>query len=272
MAASVVKGGLRNGYIDTSVGTFSLNALISQWAGCDILEESDYEFLEKHFPVMVDIAMVHGTIHPDFIESYCAKFIYEKHIDGLSDTAMSVLAEEELKKPLDARPVDQWGATILTNPAHREFIRQRSAQRAAAKQLALDAKVMEETRREIDRNRKLAKANVRQMKQATIARNQRTTAMDVYNLWKSDHAENFSSVAGPLIKIAYAIFVVPTLLPGAVKETRKAPMIASLLAVFATDPDDLDLDDNVVDDDVGDFADNQDVEFDEETQRFVSDE
>ena len=47
------------------------------------------------------------------------QFIYDKHVEALSDVALSVLAEEEMNKPVSKRSVNCFGSTILTNIGHR---------------------------------------------------------------------------------------------------------------------------------------------------------
>ncbi len=74
-----------------------------------------------HFPKLVDIRLAKvakGTVHPEFISVFMQQFIYETHVKALSDVALSVLAEEEINKPVSERPENCFGSTILTNPGH----------------------------------------------------------------------------------------------------------------------------------------------------------
>ena len=49
-----------------------------------------------------------------------------------------MLAEEELKKSTELRPLFQWGSTVLTNSGHMEIMRQRCIERQATRDLAVE--------------------------------------------------------------------------------------------------------------------------------------
>jgi hypothetical protein len=84
------------------------------------------------------------------------QFIYEKHVQALSGFALSVLAKEEINKPVSERPVNCFGSTILTNPGHRETMRQRTEQCKFVQEVALKEKNDANTLRHVNKARAIA--------------------------------------------------------------------------------------------------------------------
>ena len=68
------------------------------------------------------------------------QFIYDKHMAALSPEALAVLADEQKKKPVAERQVNQFGSTIITNIGHR----QTQAARAEAAEAAAASRVDEQ--------------------------------------------------------------------------------------------------------------------------------
>ena len=106
---------LRSAYIQTSVGAFNIRPFLDKWAGALTLAEKDYDFIETHFLKLVQIALAKGTIHPDSIPLFFREFIYEKHVEALPASALTVLAEEELKTPRSIKSC--W--LLLVNRPHK---------------------------------------------------------------------------------------------------------------------------------------------------------
>jgi hypothetical protein len=49
------------------------------------------------------------------------KFIYEKHIEGISDLGIHMVALTDIKKTISERNAVNWGATIITNKGFLEL-------------------------------------------------------------------------------------------------------------------------------------------------------
>ena len=64
------------------------------------MSEADFDFIEKVFPTLVKVGMVHGFMDPDFAKALMDECIYEKHVQKLSDEALLVLADQVTKKPM----------------------------------------------------------------------------------------------------------------------------------------------------------------------------
>ncbi len=62
------------------------------------------------------------------------KIIYEKHAEFLSVGAITLIVNEEMKKPVSEWPVNQFGTAILTNKGHRDAMRQRVIARRFAEE------------------------------------------------------------------------------------------------------------------------------------------
>jgi len=187
------------------------------------LTEEDLLFVEKHFGTLVDIAMSQGTIHPEFIPLFFQKFIYEKHVDALSDVALSVLAQEVMKKPVSERPVSCFGSTIITNPGHRENMKQRLQRRRDEEERAIVARQNEEIDREIKKAAAVAKKEAAEANRIAVSNRYKLEAQAVYEKFKNDvqaftqHnvvVDSWTIEKVTLLKSAYRKFISPRICYG----------------------------------------------------------
>jgi hypothetical protein len=111
---------------------FEFKRLLECWAGHDTLDKEDYIELADIMTYLIPIVERTGTVHRDYILQIFDEFIYQTHNKALSKSARDTLLAEELKKPVCDRPLNQKGATILTNQG---FLLERAEKATAASEL-----------------------------------------------------------------------------------------------------------------------------------------
>ena len=239
------------GYV-RSAQHFNLRAFLEHWPAFGTLQEHDFIFIENRFKDLVDIAICQGTIHPEFSESIMGNFIYAKHMEGLSEMAMQLLVAEEARKPVSERPVNSFGATILTNEGHKEFMRQRVLSRIEAERNKLDAAAVANAAAAIARIEVEAKKAATALKRTSAAIQLRTNAFEVFDAYMMDiantvgntaagnipvilmieQAENTNALRSAYIDAAYRYFVKPNIPQGTVLFTKKLDKLNSVLSWF----------------------------------------
>ena len=266
--AAAMKSDLRKGYKKSASGSFNIVDSLEHWAGKETLTEEDKIFIEEQFPALVDTCLTQGTVHPEFAVEFMGSFIYDKHIHALSEEALTLLAQDESKKPVGSRPVSQFGSVILTNEGHKRLMLQRIEERRVQAQLLLTERtartdsrqrVAEQSsaaredaaaRRAIRANAALIKNQLAEAKRLEIANAKKIEAQQVYDAYKVDNSgvnegyaliEKWVRMPAATVKSAYTYFVVPNLVAGTTPASRKDECITALRVAFALEPQDLDL-------------------------------
>lgn len=249
---AVVDADLELAYTRSGQGSFNLRNFLDHWSGRETLREEDFKLIEMVFPLLVDNARVHGTNHPEFVKTILGSFIYDKHVEALSSDALFILAEDELKKPTEERSVNQWGATILTNPGHLANMRQKALDKAAAHTLAIESAELAQIQKEIAKAQAIEKKEASRMKKLAIENRQKREANAVYGSYKLDISVGGARVeshAAPVINSAYKYFVKNYLQPNDAILTKKAERIAALKSAFVLEPPECVIEEDLVDDD-----------------------
>jgi hypothetical protein len=207
---------LRGAYVKAGAGSFNVRHFLSHWAGYhqDYISEDDICYLEKWFPTLLEICLTHGTIHPEFVPILLQKFIYGKHVEALSDVALNVLAEEQLKKPVSSRPINCFGSTILTNDVFLKAMADRRLKRQIDAEIVENNKADAETQRAIKRAELTLTRETNESKRIALVNKRMCSAQVVYQHYKSDvlksrEEEDFTesiSLKSESIKCAFIIF------------------------------------------------------------------
>jgi hypothetical protein len=242
------------GYI-RSAQRFNLRAFLEHWSGFNTLKVDDFKFIEARFIDLVKIALCHGTIHPEFSSNIMGNFIYEKHMEDLSEVALKLLVAEEARKPVSERPVSSFGATILTNPGHRDFMRQRMLNRIEEERNRLDAAEVANAQGAIARINVATKKAAAALKRVAAEIQLRTSAFEVFDIYKTDvaavvedgnprraimlaQARNTNALSAGFIDAAYRFFVKRNIPAGEAVFTKKADKLNAVLHWFGDNYED----------------------------------
>jgi hypothetical protein len=107
---------IRSSYANSVQWPWDLRKWMSKWVGADSLQPADFDKIIDILPKVIELTSLHGGVHRTAFQALFGEFIYEKHRDGLSEDAIMLLLTQEMKKPVEQRPFNQWGAWILTHP------------------------------------------------------------------------------------------------------------------------------------------------------------
>jgi hypothetical protein len=211
-------------------------AYLKHWPAFNILTEEDYIFIEKIFYYLVQIALTHGTVHKEAWQPIMGKFIYDKHIEGLSDLGLHVIAMEEIKKPISQRKVVNWGTTIITNPGFMEQQREILLEKQEEELLRIENSKEKKIQSEINKIADIFKREQQEIKRLKKINRIETDATSIYNLYKSDYTRDdgiitWNAPKVSLIKNAYTYYCVPSIDKDDI-ETRKKPMVETLEEYF----------------------------------------
>lgn len=154
------------------------------------------------------------------------------------------------------RPVNQFGATILTNAGHREFIKKRVLERVKKTEEKKEKEEEDKLRKEIEAHEKFVKKQELSLIRLRKKNSDLIAAQNVYDLWidcqiliegengQSIYPEqNWKKLKANDIKAAYNFFVVPKLPKNQLKLTKKNDQVTILNEIFLTRPDNVELED-----------------------------
>jgi hypothetical protein len=218
-------------------GNFNIDSFLKHWPAYNLLKEDELKFIEKIFPTLVKIARSQGIIHKEAHLSIMDKIIYGKHIEGLSDLAIHILAMNEMKKPISERNVVNWGTTIVTNDGFLKQQRQKLLEKIAVE----DEKVEKAKEKEINAEiAKLVEINRKEQQEIKILEKENkieNDAISIFEIYKSDSIRNdnvitWKSSLVKVIKNAYTYNCVPTISDKSNIENRKLLMIEALQICF----------------------------------------
>ena len=235
----MVDADLEVAYTRAGQGSFNLRNFPDHWSGRETLKEEDYVFIDSVSPLLVDNARACGTNHPEFVKTVMGQFIYEKHVEALSSDALLLLAAEELKQPTENRPVNQWGATILTNAGHLANMRQKALDKAVAKALAVEAADVVRIQKEIEKAKAVEKRESIRAKKVELEHKQKTEANYVYSCYKQDEelgTQTMMNLQATILKSAYKFFVKVNLPTTSIAASRKPLYLSALREAYALHP------------------------------------
>lgn len=182
-------------------------------------------------------------------------FIYEKHIEALSDQAITVLAMEEMKKPLHLRNVVNWGSTVITNKGHLEQQRMIQLDKAKKDDEKLNADKEKQIMNDIAKVKAIEKREFNEAKRILKENEKELDATKVYELFQSGYNnkidDNINKVfktwkhtTVPIIKNAYHYYIVTENTPKSEIEVRKGPMIDALETYFENKISEISIEEN----------------------------
>ena len=108
----------KSGWKLAGINPFNLFQFIERWAGSNILDSADKEFIASKFDELCSLYEKEGTLFANDVESVIGEIYFKQWYEKLPREAQSILNEkrkEAKSKPTMARPVNQWGTTTLTN-------------------------------------------------------------------------------------------------------------------------------------------------------------
>ena len=108
----------KSGWKLAGINPFNLFQFIERWAGSNILDSADKEFIASKFDELCSLYEMEGTLFAGDVESVIGEIYFKQWYEKLPQEAKSILnakREEAKKKPVMIRPLNQWGTTTLTN-------------------------------------------------------------------------------------------------------------------------------------------------------------
>ena len=108
----------KSGWKLAGINPFNLFQFIERWAGSNILDSTDKEFIASKFDELCSLYEMKGTLFAGDVESVIGEIYFKQWYEKLPLEAQSILNEkrkEAKSKPVSVRPLNQWGTTTLTN-------------------------------------------------------------------------------------------------------------------------------------------------------------
>ena len=184
------------GYVAAGQGTNDLRTTLDKWPGK--LNEADFVFIESVYPRLVQVATAHGTIQPSYWKPIMGKFIYEKHVESLSDEAICVLTLEEIKKPIEERPRNEQDYIVLTNKGYQENQRQLILKKLEAEEAKIEEAIQKKVQAENKKAKDIEQRELRVQIQGEKRKARRHDARAVLKAYMDDYKEHTEATLLPV--------------------------------------------------------------------------
>jgi hypothetical protein len=158
--------------------------------------EDDFKFLEENIHILIKICKVKGVCHESVAKQIFGQFVYGKHVEALSDLALKVLAMQEMAKPAEEGQVGNYGACWINHPDFLETEQAKYEAQVHQEKEKMEAKLIEEARKELEASQRLIKQMDKELKQAELAEGKNKLALELLEKF-TDNFNAFTVALGP---------------------------------------------------------------------------